>query len=174
MRSTAPTSDTGDNTKMELTDEETRKRALVETTGDGDDEPAEKYWRAKDFVAKASMDELTGNWLTDENGILDEDAAGDTWTDCLGAGGEFDMQASDEATEKAFDSLLAHGVVEDMKREDAKGFKTQTTRWDKRWRMKDDEVRFVGREYKWAEHREDLFSPGARHSVSRVIDFSWH
>ena len=49
-------------------------------------------------MAKASMDVLTGNWVTDENGILDEDAAGDTWTDCLGAGGELDMQAADEAT----------------------------------------------------------------------------
>ena len=41
--------------------------------------------------------------------------------------------------------------------------------------MKDSEckmkVRFVVREYKWAEHREDLFSPGATHSASRVIDF---
>ena len=95
------------------------------------------------------MDELTGNWLTDENGILDEDAAGDTGTDCLGAGGELDVQAAAEATEKALDSLLVHGVVEDMKREDAKGFKTLTMRWDKRWRMKDGEwnmkVRFAGR-----------------------------
>ena len=54
-------------------------------------------------------------------------------------GGELDRQAADEATEKALDSLLAHGVVEDMKREDAKGFKTLTTRWDKQWRMKDGE-----------------------------------
>ena len=69
------------------------------------------------------MDELTGTWITDENGILDEDAAGDTRTDCLGASGEIDRQAADEATEKALDSLLAHGFVEDMKREDAKGFK---------------------------------------------------
>ena len=76
--------------KMELADEETRKRAVVEPTDDDDDEPAEKYWRAEDFVAKASMDELTGTWITDEKGILDEDAAGDTWTDCLGAGGELD------------------------------------------------------------------------------------
>ena len=127
-RSTAPTTDTGDNTKMELTDEETRKRALMGTTGDDDDEPGETYWRAEDCLAKASMNELTGNWLTDENGILDEDAAGDTWTDCLEAGGELDMQAAAEATEKALESLLAHGVVEDMKREDAKGFKTLTTR----------------------------------------------
>ena len=91
------------------------------------------------------------------------------------AGGELDRQAADEAIKKALASLLAQGVVEDMKREDAKGFKTLTTRWDKRWRMKDGEwkmkVRFVGREYKWAEHREDLFSPGATHSASRVIDF---
>ena len=123
LRSTAPTPDTGDSTKMELADEETRERALVESTEDDDDEPAEKYWRAEDFVAKASMDELTGTWITDENGILDEDAAGDTWTDCLGAGGDLDRQAAEEATEKALDSLLAHGVVEDMKRKDAKGFK---------------------------------------------------
>ena len=79
----------------------------------------------------ASKVELTGNWLTDENGILDEDAArGPTaWR----AGGELYMQAeaADEATEKAMDSLLAHGVVEDMKREDAKGFETLITRWDK-------------------------------------------
>ena len=130
LRSTASTPDTGDSTKMELADEETRKRALVEPTEDDDDEPAENYWRAEDFVAKASMDELTGTWITDENGILDEDAAGDTWTDCLGAGGELDRQAADEAIEKALDSLLAHGFVEDMRREDAKGFKTLTTRWD--------------------------------------------
>ena len=114
------------------------------------------------------MGELTGNWLADEDGILDEDGAGDTWS-------ELDTQAAAEATEKALDSLLAHGVVEDMKRADAKGFKTLTTRWDNRWWMKDGEwkmkVRFVGREYRWAEHREDMFSPGATHSASRVIDF---
>ena len=31
--------------------------------------------------------------------------------------------------------------------------------------------RIDGREYEWAEHREDLFFPGATHSASRVIDF---
>ena len=113
---------------MELADGETRKRALVEPTEDDDDEPAEKHWRAEDFVAKASMDELSGTWITDENGILDEEAAGDTWTDYLGASGELDRQAADEATEKALDSLLAHGVAEGMKREHAKGFQTLTTR----------------------------------------------
>ena len=126
-------------------------------------------------MANASMGDLTGNWLTDEDGILDEDGAGDTWTECLGAGGLLYMQAAAEATEKALDSLLAHGVVEDMKRADAKGVKTLTTRWDNRWWMKDGEwkmkIRFVEREYKWAEHREDMFSPGATHSASRVIDF---
>ena len=114
MRSTNPTSDTGDSAKMDPTDAETRKRTLLETTGDDDDEPAEKYWRAEDFV-----DELTGNWLIDENEIFDNNAAEDTWADRLGASGELDRQAEDEATEKLLDSLLAHGVVEDMKREDA-------------------------------------------------------
>ena len=62
-----------------------------------------------------------------------------------------------------------------MKREDATKFKSLTTRWDKRWKMKDGawkmKVRFVGREYKWADHREDLSSPGATHSAGRMIDF---
>ena len=39
LRSTAPTPDTGGSTKMEL-GRGNRKRALVETTGDDDDEPA--------------------------------------------------------------------------------------------------------------------------------------
>ena len=109
FRSTTPTSDTGNSTKMELTVEETRKRALVETTGDDDEEPAEKYWRGEDFVAKASMDELTGNWLTGENGILDEDAAGDTWTDCLEAGGELDIGHEARGREGVQDSDDAMG-----------------------------------------------------------------
>ena len=104
LRSTEPTSDTGDSTKIDLTDAETRKRTLVETTDDDDDELAEKYWRAEDVVAKASMDELTGNWLTDENGIFDNDAAEDIWADCPGAGGELDRQAEAEATEKALEA----------------------------------------------------------------------
>ena len=104
---------------------------------------------------------MTGTWITDER-YLDR---------LRGASGELDRQAADEATEKALDNLLAYGVVEDMQREDAKGFKTLATRRDKRWRMKDGDwkmkVRFVGREYKWAEHREDLFSSGATHSAWR-------
>ena len=40
-----------------------------------DDAPAGKYWRADDFVAKASMVELAGSWLVDEKGEIDEDTA---------------------------------------------------------------------------------------------------
>ena len=62
-----------------------------------------------------------------------------------------------------------------MKCEDATKFKSMTTRWEKGWKEKNGvwkmKVRFVGREYKWAEHREDLFSPGATHSAGRIIDF---
>ena len=39
---------------------------------------------------------------------------------------------------------------------------------DGEWKMK---VRFVGRHYKWAEHREDLFSLGATQSATRVTVF---
>ena len=162
------------STKTDLTDAEIRKRTLVETTSTDDDEPAEKYWRDEDFAAKASMDELTGSWLADEHGIFDHDVAEDTWAACQGQYGEIDKQAEAEATEKAPDSLLAHGVVEDMKREDATTFKSLTTRWELGWRMRDGEwkttVRFVGRDCAWAEHREDLFSLGATHSAGRVTD----
>ena len=50
LRSTDPTYDTGDSTKMDLTDTETPTRTVVETTGSDDDEPAEKYLRAEAFV----------------------------------------------------------------------------------------------------------------------------
>ena len=62
-----------------------------------------------------------------------------------------------------------------MKREDATKFKSLTTRWEKGRKMKNGKwkikVRFVDREFKWAKHREDLFSPGATHSAGRTTDF---
>ena len=144
----------------------------METRDSGDDAPADKYLRADVFVAQAWMDELTGSWLVDDNGEIDDDAATATWTvDCLGGGGALDKQAEIESTEEALDSLLGHGMVEDMKRDVAVDFKFLTTRAgrkDGRWKMK---VRFVAREYKWAEHREDLFSLGATRSDGRAIDF---
>ena len=87
-------------------DSPVRKRALMETPDSGDDAPAGKHWRAHDFVAEASKDELTGSWLVDDIGKIDEDAVTDTWTvDCLGGGGTLQKQDEIEATEKALDSL---------------------------------------------------------------------
>ena len=31
-------------------------------------------------------------------------------------------------------------------------------------------VRFVGREHRWQEFREDLFAPGASHCAGRIVD----
>ena len=57
-------------------------------TDSADDALAEKYGRANDAVAKASMDELTGSWLVNENGEIDEDAAtGTLMADCLDGDG---------------------------------------------------------------------------------------
>ena len=77
---------------------------------------------------------------------------------------------------KALDNLLAHGVVEDMRRDDAVKLQVpDDTLGRKGWRMKNGEwkmkVRFVAQKCEWAEHREDLFSAGATHSPGRVIDF---
>ena len=138
LRGTSPILDGITDVEMNSLEAATRKRALVETTDSGDVAPAEKSWRADDFVEKASMDELTGNWLVDENGEIDKDAATDKWTTAW-VGGALDKQAVIDATEKALDSLLAHGVVEDVKRDDAVNFKFLTTRWEKGWRMNDVE-----------------------------------
>ena len=127
LRSTAPILDGVTDIETDSPEVATRKRALMETTNSRDDAPAESYWRADDIVAKASMDELTRSWLVDERN--DEGAATDTPTVVrLGGGGAKDKQAEPEATKKALDSLLAHGVVEDMMREDAVNFKFLTTR----------------------------------------------
>ena len=69
-------------------DSGSRKRALLETMDSGDGALADKYGRADDIVAKASMDELTGSWLVNENGEIDEDTAtGTLMADCLAGGG---------------------------------------------------------------------------------------
>ena len=77
--------------------------------------------------------------------------------DWLEAGGELDKQAEAEATEGALDSLLAHGVVEGIIREDATKFKSLTTRWERGWRKKDGEwkmeVRSVDRSFCWSRDR---------------------
>ena len=158
--------------KMDLTDAETMENAGGKT-GSDDDKLEEKYWRAEDFVAKASMDEPLAS------GLLTRMESSTTMlrkTHWFVAGGELEKQAEAEATEEALDSLLAHGVVEDTNREGATTFKSLTTRWDKGCQVKDGEwkmiVQFVGQEHKWAEHRKDLFSPGATPPLRHVKDFS--
>ena len=90
---------------MDTPEAATRKRPLMETPDNGDDPPAEKYWRTDDFVAKARTDEPTGSWGggagggVDENGKIDEDAATDTRTvDCLCGGGALDNEAAIDAS----------------------------------------------------------------------------
>ena len=98
-RGTTPILDGITDVEMDTPELATGKRALMETPDSGDDSPAEKYWRADDLVAKASMDELTGSWRVDENGKIGEDAATDTRTvDCLCGGGALDKQAAIDAS----------------------------------------------------------------------------
>ena len=74
LRGTAPILDRVTDVKSDSLDSGSRKRAMM-ATDSGDDALAEKYGRSNDSVAKASMDELTGNWLVNQNGKIDEDAA---------------------------------------------------------------------------------------------------
>ena len=50
-----------------------------------------------------------------------------------------------------------------------------TARWEKSWKWKPEKgwfcrARYVGREYRWMEVREDLFAPSATSDTARVID----
>ena len=98
LGSTAPTLDWVTDVEMDSLVAATRQRSLMENTDSSDHVPAEKCWRADHFVAKASMDELTGSWLVDENGEVDEGAATDTW--CGGGALRF-KQVELEVTEGA-------------------------------------------------------------------------
>ena len=66
-------------------------------------------------------------------------------------------------TEAPLDRLLENGVVRDIPRDEVAGIKHLTTRWEKTWRKRNSEweykVRFVGREYRWQEFREDPSLP---------------
>ena len=77
-------------------------------------------------------------------------------------------------TEAALDRLLENGVVRDIPRNEGAGMKHLTTRWEKTWRKRNNvweyKVRFVGREHKWQESREDLFAPGASYCTGRIVD----
>ena len=59
-----------------------------------------------------------------------------------------------------------------MTSQEMKGMKHLTTRWEKTWRKRNNEweykVRFVGREYRWQEFREDFFARGASHCAGRT------
>ena len=77
-------------------------------------------------------------------------------------------------TEAALDRFLDNGVVRDIQRDEGARTKHLTTRWEKTWRRRNNEweykVRVVGREYRWQEFREDLFTPGASYCTGRIVD----
>ena len=78
------------------------------------------------------------------------------------------------ATEAAWDRLLDNRVVCDNPRDEGTGMKHLTTRWEKTRRKRNNEweykVRFVERENRWEEFREDVFAPGASYCTGRIVD----
>ena len=110
-----------------------------------------------------------------------EELVEDYWSDEHGQGEMFEglhckvePDLDTTATEAASDRLLENGVVRDTPRDEGAGMKHLTTRWEKTWRKRNNEreykVRFVGREYRWQEFREDLFAPGASYCTGRIVD----
>ena len=144
---------------------------------ESNNEPATKFWRSDDFWSqRPRWSELSTSWPGNEREEDDERVA---WTRApsiaRAAGGERDKAAETEVAEEALESFLPHRVAEDMSRDEAEGVMFLTSRLEKGWSMKDGEwttkVRFLATESQWAEHREDVLSPGATHSAGRVIDF---
>ncbi|CAK0865232.1 unnamed protein product [Prorocentrum cordatum] len=92
-----------------------------------------------------------------------------------------DVDAQDELDKKLtlehLQSLLDHGVGEGAPKSEARGMKHITTRWEKQWTWKparqewQRKVRFVCREFRWQEWRDDLFTPGSAPISNRLIDF---
>ena len=114
--------------------------------------------------------------------ITVEELVEDYWSDEHGQGQMFvglhckvepDLDAIN--TEAALDRLLDNGVVLDIPRAEGAGMKQPSTRRKKTWRKRNNEweykVRFVGRECRWQEFREDLFAPGASYCTGRILDF---
>ena len=77
-------------------------------------------------------------------------------------------------TEAALDRLWENGVVRDIPRAEGAGMKQLSTRWEKTSKKRNNEweykARFVGREYRWQEFREDLFAPGTSYCTGRIVD----
>ena len=145
----------GHDADVPMTDDEVRGR-LRERDDEQQDPPRRKRYKE---VGKLTVDEDPEDYLGDA-GELD-------WSE------ERLLETDRVETEKALDQLLEQGVVQDVPADSVAGVKHLTTRLEKCWRMREGKwqykVRFVGREYKWQEFREDLFAPGASHCTSRII-----
>ncbi|CAK0797434.1 unnamed protein product, partial [Prorocentrum cordatum] len=74
--------------------------------------------------------------------------------------GMFDVDVQDELdkelTLEHLQSLLDHGVGEDIPKSEARGMKHITTRWEKQWR---------------SGARDDLFTPGSAPISNRLVEF---
>ena len=154
--STGPSA-SGHDADVPMTDDDTRGRSR-ERDDEQQDPPRRKRYKQ---VGKLTVDENPADYLGDE-GELD-------WSE------ERLLETDRVETEKALDQLLEQSVVQDVPADSVDGVKHLTTRCEKGWRMREGKwqykVRFVGREYKWQEFREDLFAPGASHCTSRIIDY---
>ena len=79
-----------------------------------------------------------------------------------------------EGIEIALAGLENYGVGELQPREDMTG-KRISARWDHVWRWDSTrgwfiKSRYVAREFRWQDQRDDLFTPGSTHNENRVID----
>ena len=87
----------------------------------------------------------------------------------------YDPVLEEKGVQKAIDRMLLFGVGKDTPVGKQTG-KFIDTRWEKVYKWGEEEndwivkARWVGREYKWQEFRDDLYTLGAGASSSRVID----
>ncbi len=87
-----------------------------------------------------------------------------------------DEQLVAAGTARCLEGLARYGVVDLVPRKHAKG-KAISARLDHVWKWSSEskgwevKTRYVAREYKWMEKRDDLFTPGATQHEGRIVDF---
>ena len=116
-----------------------------------------------------------------DGGATVEELVEDHWSDKHGQGQMFEgLHCKVEPdldtvnTEAALDRLLENGVVRDSPSAKGAGMKHLTPDGRKPGGNAtvsgSTKFRFVGREHRWQEFREDLFAPGASYYTGRIVD----
>ena len=94
----------------------------------------------------------------------------------MGTGSSMTTSGLDPAEElkgkrEALEVLAHYGVHEDIPRSQSGHLKKIRARWEPQMRGGQCEWRYVAQEFKWMEHRGDVFAASSTAQTSRLVDF---